>query len=178
MAKFPYGGFGGQEHEDDPPWLKLKTIQEYLEDGEVLPPVLAQWLGEAIKRANEDPGIFLVELGLRKPRGAPSAWSKPKAKQALWWLYQLVTAGCINDPDAPEELRCRVEGKSKPAFSDSQAIDEILKLFMMENGNDDRFSRPTLQRWLNAVREAETEARIMLEEWIEKSEKSESALSK
>jgi len=133
MAKSPYGGFGF-EVENDPPWTKLATIQEHLEDGERLPPALARWLGEAIKRANNDPVALLVGLGLRKPKGRPSAWDRPGSKEALLRLWDLVSDG----------------------MADDAAIAQVQEEFPATDG-EDRFSRPTLQRWLADVRQAEHE---------------------
>lgn len=123
MAKFPYGGFGG-EGDADVPWVKLATIQEYLEDGEALPPVLARWLGEAIKGASGDSAALLIELGLRKPQGRPSVWDDPEAPAPLQMLYSLTDGGKL---------------------SDEAAIKKVQTEFMTTDGSD-RFSRQTLQR--------------------------------
>lgn len=135
MARFPYGGFGGGEHDSDEPWTKLDSIREYLEDGEAIPPALARWLGEAIRQANGDAIALLIGLGLRKPQGRPTtAWDDPQAKAALERLWALVGDG----------------------VQDDKAIRQVQEEFMTGNG-DDRFSRSTLQRWLADVRLAENE---------------------
>jgi hypothetical protein len=68
--KLRYGGFDArQPYSSDGPWLRLKTIAEYLEDGEPIPPQLAQWLGEAITYSGEDPAELLRRLGLKRRRG-------------------------------------------------------------------------------------------------------------
>ena len=58
MVKIPYGGVNAREydrnlHDTDPQkaWVNLKTVHEYLYDGQPVPPVLAWWLGGAITQA-------------------------------------------------------------------------------------------------------------------------------
>lgn len=72
MAKLPYGFDARQPHRNDEPWIKLRTVREYLEDCEPIPADLAHWLGEAIKSSKENPDKFLQLLGLKKRRGKPS----------------------------------------------------------------------------------------------------------
>src|SRR5690349_12024544 len=81
--KLPYGGFDPrQPYSSDGPWLRLKTIAEYLEDAdERIPSQLASWLGEAIKYSNGDANELLRRLGLKGKRGR-----KPYKHAAESWL--------------------------------------------------------------------------------------------
>ncbi|KPP82160.1 MAG: hypothetical protein HLUCCA04_05370 [Oceanicaulis sp. HLUCCA04] len=70
MAQLPYGfDVRSLDSQDDDPWTKLDTINEYLEAGEPIPAYLAQWLGLAIVHSNRDPNELLRGLGLKKKRG-------------------------------------------------------------------------------------------------------------
>lgn len=130
MTKLPYGGF-----ESDPPdypdsWAKLNTIAEYLEDGEALPPHLAQWLGRAIRASHRDQARLLVELGLKKTRGG-----QPTIKDG--WL----TWGA------------RVCDLEDSGLSPEQAVNKVLE----ETG--DTIPRSTLQLWRDTYRKAEKDSR-------------------
>lgn len=95
MAKLPYG-FDAQEFDRDSrdtdpqkAWTKLKTVQEYLHDGEPIPPLLAQWLGEAIahsiQHVDTDCAVaakeFTKRLGLTVGRG------KEDSQDKRWLVY-------------------------------------------------------------------------------------------
>ncbi|WP_417724096.1 hypothetical protein [Salipiger sp.] len=95
MAKLPYS-FDAEEFardalDADPQkaWTKLKTVQEFLQDGEPVPPELARWLGEAITHAatlaSEDANAaasdFTKRLGLTVGRGNESSQDK------RWLIY-------------------------------------------------------------------------------------------
>ena len=138
MAKFPYGIFGGEEFDAYPPWAKLNTFAEYVEDGDAPPPQLASWLARAIRESEGDAQQLLVKLGLTKPKGTPAAWNDPDAPKALGMLWGLITSG--------------------NAESDEDAISKTLEAFYTPDG-EERFSHPVLQRWLAEVRQAEAEAR-------------------
>jgi hypothetical protein len=72
MSKLPYGGFeASSESAGDDGWAKLYTIVEYLEAGELVPPYLAHWVGQAIERSAGNPDELLRLLALRKRRGKP-----------------------------------------------------------------------------------------------------------
>jgi hypothetical protein len=66
---FPYGFDPSNQHMDKDPWINLKTIDEFLQDREPVPPDLAAWLGLAIRFSNRDPNEFLKRLGLKGGRG-------------------------------------------------------------------------------------------------------------
>ncbi|MFA7597283.1 MAG: hypothetical protein WCY92_13115 [Novosphingobium sp.] len=139
MAKFPEGAL--DPNASDPPWTRLATIGEHLDAGEPVPPVLARWLSEAITQAADNPDTLIMALGLRNTKGRPSAWADPRSAEALERLWNLVHFDGI----LPEK-----------------AIEQVQKEFRTSDG-DDRFSRPTLQRWLAAVRLAENEKWDQLE---------------
>jgi len=66
----PFGGFDPQsKHLSDDAWDNLKTLTEFLEDGEPVPPDLASWLVQAIKHAGDNPDELLRRLGLKRGRG-------------------------------------------------------------------------------------------------------------
>ncbi len=77
-TKIPWGPFHALEvlNNDDDPWLKLKTIAEYLEDGEPVPHHLSYWLGNAILKSKENPDEFMRLLELKKKRGAQKKFSE------------------------------------------------------------------------------------------------------
>ncbi|MEY5007524.1 MAG: hypothetical protein RL764_840 [Pseudomonadota bacterium] len=72
MSKLPFGGFELEsDSEPDSGWKRLETVAEYLEDAEVVPPLLAHWLGRAIQRSGGDAAEFLRLLELKSRRGRP-----------------------------------------------------------------------------------------------------------
>lgn len=83
MAKLDYGFDGKFSHLDHDGWTNLKTINEFLEDGEPIPADLAQWLGHAIRYSSGDPKELLRRLGLVKPRGRQA--QKHDASAWLEW---------------------------------------------------------------------------------------------
>lgn len=122
MARFPYGGFGGEEHGADEPWTRLASIAEHLEDGEALPPFLAQWLARAIRGAGHDERALLVNLGLRRPRGR-------SAKNGDAWF----------------EIGNRIATLMEQGLSREQAISAVQKDTADDDGAE-RFSRSQMQR--------------------------------
>lgn len=84
LGKIPYGLDMKEIFNNDEPWLKLKTIMEYLHDCESVPPNLARWLGEAIRKSheNKDANKFLTELGLKKKRGKQKKYNE----ETEFWL--------------------------------------------------------------------------------------------
>lgn len=124
MSKLPHGGFEvDSEHEPDSGWQKLETVAEYLEDGEVLPPYLAHWLGSAIERSNGDPAELLRLLELKNRRGRPRAIF---SKQDEW------------------ELGAKVCELEDDGLSREEAISAVQSIFA--NGGP---SRSLLQKWRN-----------------------------
>lgn len=133
MATLRYGFDPLRPNAGDDPWVKLKTIQEYLEDCEAIPPDLAYWLGEAIKQCAEDPDELLRKLGLARKRGKP-------AKDANAWL----TYG---------ERICELEDAGmKPEAALEKVAAEL------NDGNDEQYSRQQLQKFRNSYRDARSNA--------------------
>lgn len=130
MAKLPYGGFESSPPDYPGVWAKLNTVAEYLEDGEALPPHLAQWLTAAIRNCEKDPNALLVQLGLMKVRGRP-------ASQPEGWLEYGSRVCELEDEGLPPE----------------QALSRVLT----ELG--DPVSRSTLQSWRDTYRKAMEEIR-------------------
>lgn len=126
-----YGGYDAERtHMDADPWVNLETIHEFLQDGEKLPPDLAQWLGHAIRYSQHDPDELLRRLGLKKSKGRPL---KYPANYWLEWgelLYKLEGGGC-----SPEK-----------ALSDAMAE------FSLKNAEE--ISRSQLQQWRDEYRKA------------------------
>ena len=88
MAQLPYGGFEADpDSANDDGWTKLEDIQMDLESGAPIPPHLAHWLGEAIKRCDGDANEFLRLLGLKKRRGGQR--TKFTREQALHFGYKV-----------------------------------------------------------------------------------------
>ena len=121
------------QFEADPPqypdaWAKLNTVAEFLEDGESLPPHLAQWLVHAIRMSGKDAGALLVNLDLKNPRGR-----KPTA--ASDWLDH---GGRV----------CDLE-------SEGMAAEAALSLVLAEM--NESVSRATLQNWRDIYRNAMAE---------------------
>ncbi|MEQ9397304.1 hypothetical protein [Haliea sp.] len=138
MAKFPYGGIEfDPEEKEYPAWAKLATIQEHLESGEVVPPYLATWLGEAIQNAGQDPNTLVQNLGLKKKRGAPGKY--PAKIQRLWGerIYDL-----LEQDTAPEA-----------------AISRVVEEYLKEHGPENLPERSTFQRWASEYAQAAKDAR-------------------
>ena len=129
MAKLPYGGFGGQEHDKDEPWTRLASIAEHLEDGEPLPAFLAQWLARAIRDADHNERKLLVGLGLKKPRGRT-------AKRGDAWL----------------QIGERIDGYMRRGLSREQAIAAVQRDTTSEDGIE-LFSRTQMQRFHGQYRD-------------------------
>jgi len=84
MAKLPYGGLDLSSPLDSEDnlrtetvlaWLKLRAIQQAMENNQPIHPTLQHWLGRAIEYSNKDAGKLLFGLGLRRTKGAPSEFS-------------------------------------------------------------------------------------------------------
>jgi len=130
MTKAPYGGFDARfEYLDPDPWVNLDTIQEFLEDGEPLPPDLAKWLGLAIRHSNRDTGEFMRRLGLNSGRGNPNG--HPVNVRLEWG-----------------ERVCRLEDGG---LSPGDALDKALLKFA-EQAGDETVSRETLKNWRDLYR--------------------------
>ncbi|PTU32242.1 hypothetical protein [Stenotrophobium rhamnosiphilum] len=129
MTRLRYGFDPSLPNADNPPWTKLATIAEYLEDCEVIPPDLAAWLGEAIRHSGQDRNELLRRLGLAKGRGKPSA--DPKA----WLKYG-------------EEI-CELEEKGmKPEAAIARVSATI------NNGLNEKYNRTQLQKFRDEYRKA------------------------
>lgn len=132
MANIPYGAAAEEPNAEDAAWTKLATINEHLEAGEVIPPDLARWLGNAIAYSNEDPNELLRRLGLKCRRGAvasdPDGWRIVGRR-----ICQLEDANVT-----PEEALSRV-------LAETDAGDE----------GDEAVTRSTLQRWRDQYRATE-----------------------
>lgn len=124
MTKLPYGGFElNSDSEGASPWQKLETIRKKLENGDVVPPYLASWLGLAIERSAEDPKKLLRELGIaKKPGRARTIHTEEEAWEFGKMLYELVENGV------------------KPETALTTILSEFFK-----NGNEP--SRSQLQKW-------------------------------
>lgn len=133
MSKLPFGGFEiDSEHERDASWTKLKTIAEYLENGEALPPYLAQWLANAIDRSGEDPDEFLRLLELKNRPGR----RRSKFTKKDEWSYGAKVCELEEDGLSPE-----------------RAISAVLGSLHGEGP-----SRSQLQKWRDKYRRALEEA--------------------
>lgn len=134
MAKLPYGGIECDPADiDDDSWKRLETINEHLEDGEPIPPFLADWLGSAIARSERNPDELLKLLGLKKRRGAPKA--HPDDSWLIW-------GGRV----------CELEnGGLMPEAALKKAIDEFSKI------DKDSITRTVMQGWRDIYRRAEKE---------------------
>lgn len=98
MSKLPYGGFEvDSESEPDAGWDKLRDIRIHLEDGEVVPPYLAHWLGSAIERACGDRDELLCLLELKPRQGRPSRFTKQER-----WSYGAQVCALEDDGERPE----------------------------------------------------------------------------
>jgi hypothetical protein len=133
VTRLPYRfDLSSFESEDDDPWTKLDTINEYLEAGEPIPPYLAQWLGLAIRFAERDPNELLKRLNLKRGRGRvahkhdANAWAK-------WG-----DAVCRRERDGSEP---------------EAALSAVLAEYAQCNGEE--VSRSQLQKWRDQYREAE-----------------------
>lgn len=86
MSKLDYGGFSVEENNDPleypDGWAKLKTIAEYLQDAEPIPPYLARWLGEAILNAKGNSTELLLLLEVGNTRGRQNTFHKD-----AWFFY-------------------------------------------------------------------------------------------
>jgi len=138
MANFSYGGFDATRCDIDhsaAPWLHLHEIQRQLEAGQAIRPDLAQWLGEAIARSQNDPAELLRLLGLRAPRGRPATHA------TLDWLH----------------WGSRINELQDTGLSAEAAIDRAQQEYQAATGGDTP-DRSTFQRWRDAYRRAsETE---------------------
>lgn len=128
-AKLPYGFDPAQPNAGDDSWVKLRTVREYLEDAEVVPPDLAIWLGEAIRYSNGNSAELLRRLGLKHGRGR-------KTKSGDAWLE---IGGRI----------CRLEDEGgKP--------EAVIAKVLAEFG--EAYSRSQLQKWRDQFRAASSQA--------------------
>lgn len=95
----------------------------------MVPPFLARWLGDAIKRSNHDEKRLLRNLGIRKAAGG----QKIAQDDILVW----------------GALICRLEDDGHPP---EQAIAEVQKQIGFRAGGDE-VSRSTLQTWRDKYRD-------------------------
>lgn len=127
MTKLPYGFDPKHPYAADDAWMKLRTVREYLEDGEPIPPDLALWLGEAIRHSSENPAEFLRRLSLKRSRGrvaqSGDAWAEIGAQV------------------------CRLEDEgAKPEVAIATVLAEC----------NEAYSRSQLQKWRDQYRVAFT----------------------
>jgi len=87
-TRIPYGFDPALAHVGDDPWLKLQTINEYLEDCAVVPPDLAAWLGTAIRHADGDAGRLVEGLGLKRRKGQIARYDRMKWGARIWELIE------------------------------------------------------------------------------------------
>lgn len=135
MAKLPYGFDANPMYETRHPgdeaeaWDRLEEIQLSLEKGEAVSPELAVWLGEAIDHAKRDKAELTRRLGLTRGRGKPA--TDPSA-----WL----TVG---------KSICDLEDTGiKPERAIAIVAAEL------DDGLEEKYSRPQLQNLRNAYRAA------------------------
>lgn len=126
MAKLPYG-FDAQEFDRDSrdtdpqkAWTKLKTIQEYLQDGEPIPPLLAQWMGEAIKHSMQhvDTDSALAVKEFTKRLGLTVGQGSKNSQDTRWLVYggmmdRLCAPGCV-DAALAETHAAMIADEQKP----------------------------------------------------------------
>jgi hypothetical protein len=94
MSKLPYGMELDSEAEAYSAWEKLEAIQRHLENCEALPPYLAHWLGEAIRRSAGDRNELLKLLGLKNRRGRPrTTYTNDDALEYGRMIYELECEG-------------------------------------------------------------------------------------
>jgi hypothetical protein len=138
MANFPYGEFDASRADIDhsaAPWLHLHEIQRQLQAGQAIRPDLAQWLGEAIARCNNDPAELMRLLGLRAPRGRPATHA------SLDWL----------------DWGGRINELQDSGLSAEAAIEQAQQEYQDATGKEPP-DRSTFQRWRDTYRRAsETE---------------------
>jgi hypothetical protein len=155
MAKLPYGGVDSPDSPfmSDDGWLNLKTIEEFLYDGERVPPELASWLGRAIKASehDRDPEKLLQMLGIghQRPRTYP---------EDAWFEW----GGRV----------CKRRDTGEPA---GVARDAVLLEWQSKFGPDTIVSSSQLERWEKQFRqfqEAQREERIEALDELEQSEES------
>lgn len=150
MAKLPYGGLDAKEFDRDArdtdtqkAWTKLKTVQEYLSDGEPIPPELARWLGEAIahsaprvgRNGAEAAKEFTKRLGLTVGQGGKDS------QDQRWLVYggmmdRLCAPGC-DDAALAETHAAMIADEQRPVS------DTMLKKWRekyRKAGNDQRKS--------------------------------------
>lgn len=130
MAKLDYGFDGKFSHVDASGWTNLKTINEFLEDGEPIPPDLAQWLGHAIRYSNGSSKEFLKRLGLTKPRGR-----QPQKHDGKAWLEWGEKVWRLED-----------------TLSREAALAEVLSEYAQVHGEE--VSRSHLQHWRDTYAKA------------------------
>jgi len=131
MPKLPYGFDPLHRHIDDDPWTNLKTINEFLEDGEPIPPDLAQWLGLAIRFSENDPDKLMRRLGLKRGRGRQSH----KHAEDAWLKW----GGRVHDHEARGVLP-------------ETAIQAVAQDYLNETNIE--VSRADLQKWRETYRAA------------------------
>ena len=122
--KIPYGFDPLEYTTADDPWTRLNTIDEYLADCEVIPPHLAQWLGQAIYFSKGDPHELLRRLDLKRKRGRPNHKHSERA-----WL----------------DWGARVCVREDRGQSPEEALDAVLEEYGLECTHD--VSRTQLQEW-------------------------------
>lgn len=135
MTRMPYGFDALAETLDDEPWSRLYTINEYLEDGQAIPPHLAQWLGLAIVYSQSDPTKLMRLLGLKRKPGRPH--HRYSEKVAMDWGKRVFRYE---------------EGGERPEAALSAVLAECSQQY------PEGVSRTQLQKWRDDYRAAWNEA--------------------
>ncbi len=130
---------------DSDPWVNLDTINEFLEDGEALPPVLARWLGEAICNAHQDKDKLLKELGLVGKQGHSKT---AKHDENAWRKYgQMVEIHLgqqrLNGIDLGKLDYFRKDMLNEA--KEQRALDHVASEYLNETNKDVDIS--TVRRW-------------------------------
>lgn len=136
MVAIPYGFDSGFPNVKDDPWTKLATINEHMEDGQPVPPDLAQWLGNAIRHSDGDANELMRRLGLKRGRGRVAR---------------------KHDDDAWFEWGGRVYRREAGGEAPEAAISIVLREHGEATGEE--VSRSQLQSWRETYRTANIEAR-------------------
>jgi len=142
MAKLPYGGIdlssplnpeNNLRTEAVLAWLKLRAIQQAMENNQPIHPALQHWLGRAIESSNKDAGKLLRGLGLRRTKGAPSGFSD---SERMKWAQRVLDKRNEGLPieQSIREVQGEISntGKSEPDRATLRRWVEELKWFLEE----------------------------------------------
>lgn len=120
-------------------WAKLDDVRTHLVEQKKLPPELAQWLGEAIRRSGRDGDRFLQELGVNRRAGEKGPYSR---SFKAYWQGRLWHIGTY----------------SKAGRSIDAMVAEV-GAEMEAEGLDEMPTRETLQDWFNEAMTGNTRNR-------------------